>query len=149
MANYRQFSLSPGDLINGGKGFDSSRLPNALTTHLNEYMNPHQSIRTEDIRIASGATTLHDILAWVLADGGDAILSSRPVYGRFDIDFGNKSEVKLVYADTTASNCFDEDVVDSFEAALEKSRADGIKVKALVIVNPHNPLGRLYRRSRK
>lgn len=70
-------------------------------------------------------------------------MTSRPVYGRFELDFGNRADVSVVYADTDAENVFDEDVVDKFEDALVKSEAAGVKIRAVLIVNPHNPLGTL------
>lgn len=85
---------------------------------------------------------MHEILAWGVADAGEGILTSRPVYGRFELDFGNRAEVEVVYADTNAENCFDEEVVSRFEDALVKSEAAGVRIRALLIVNPHNPLGK-------
>lgn len=93
------------------------------------------------VQCVGAATAMHDILAWGVANPGDGFLTSRPVYGRFELDFGNKSQVKVVYADTDAGDCFDEDVVDKFEAALQRSNKDGVKIKAVFIVNPNNPLG--------
>lgn len=98
-------------------------------------------ITADNIKVTGSATPMHEILAWGLADPGDGILTSRPVYGRFELDFGNRAEVSVVYADTHAENCFDEDVVDRFEEALLRSEAEGVKIKAILIVNPHNPLG--------
>lgn len=98
----------------------------------------------DHIKVTGSATPMHEILAWGLADPGDGIMTSRPVYGRFELDFGNRADVSVVYADTDAENCFDEDVVDKFEAALVKSEAAGVKIRAVLIVNPHNPLGKYY-----
>ncbi|GJN69272.1 hypothetical protein PLICBS_003320 [Purpureocillium lilacinum] len=123
-----------------------SRFPAALAVHLNQYLKPHKPITAEHIQVTGSATPLHEILAWGLADPGDGILTSRPVYGRFELDFGNRAEVKIVYADTHAENCFDEDVVDKFEEALARSEAEGVTIRAILIVNPHNPLGKCYPR---
>jgi bifunctional pyridoxal-dependent enzyme with beta-cystathionase and maltose regulon repressor activities len=76
-----------------------------------------------------------------MANPGEAFLTSRPVYGNFEVDLGNMSSVKMVYADTTAHNCFGEDVVDAFEVALKRSNDAGVRVRTLLIVNPHNPTG--------
>lgn len=84
---------------------------------------------------------MHDVLAWALADSQNAFLVSRPAYGRLELDFFNRAGVRVEYADTSAENCFDEDVVDKFEAAIKESASRGVKVKALFIINPHNPLG--------
>ncbi|KND89876.1 1-aminocyclopropane-1-carboxylate synthase-like protein 1 [Tolypocladium ophioglossoides CBS 100239] len=123
------------------------RFPTALAIHLNEYLSPHEPITADNIKVTGSATPMHEILAWGLADPGDGILTSRPVYGRFELDFGNRAEVSVVYADTHAENCFDEDVVDKFEEALIRSEAEGVKIKAILIVNPHNPLGKCYPKS--
>lgn len=84
------------------------------------------------------------MLSWAIAEEGDGILVSRPVYGRFELDFTNRSGVKVVYADTDEENCFDEDVVDKYERAIVESAAAGVAVKAILIVNPNNPLGNLF-----
>lgn len=112
-----------------------------MAVHLNEYLQPCEPITADDIKVTGAATPMHEILAWGLADPGDGILTSRPVYGRFELDFGNRAQVDVVYADTDAENCFDEDVVEKFEEALVRSEAQGVKIKAILIVNPHNPLG--------
>jgi 1-aminocyclopropane-1-carboxylate synthase len=119
-----------------------SRFPKALAVHLNDYLEPLDPIEPADIIVTGAATAMHDVLAWAMADPGDGILMSRPVYGRFELDFGNKSQVKVVYADTTAENSLDENVVDKFEEALQESTAEGTRILALLIVNPHNPLGK-------
>ncbi|KAM4065323.1 aminotransferase class I and II domain-containing protein [Hirsutella rhossiliensis] len=120
------------------------RFPAALAVHLNEYLQPHEPITADHIKVTSAATSMHDILAWGLADPGDGILASRPVYGRFELDFGNRAQVNVVYADSAADNCFAENVVDKFEAAAAQSEARGVNIKAVLIVNPHNPLGICY-----
>lgn len=84
---------------------------------------------------------MHDMLAWGIANPGDGFLTSRPVYGRLELDFGNKSQARVVYADTDARNCFDEGVVHKFEETMKRSNALGVKIRAVFIVNPHNPLG--------
>ncbi len=118
-----------------------TRFPSLLATHLNEYLEPYEPILPEHIRGTGACTALHDILAWAIAEEGDGILVSRPVYGRFELDFTNRAGVKVVYADTDAENCFDEDVADKYERAIVESAASGVPIKAVLIVNPNNPLG--------
>jgi hypothetical protein len=93
------------------------------------------------VKVTAAATALHDVLAYSICGVGEAILTTRPYYGRFEIDFGNKAGVKVVAADTDHENCFDESVVDALEQKLEESRMEGVRVRAVLIVNPHNPLG--------
>ncbi|KAF7550486.1 hypothetical protein G7046_g8001 [Stylonectria norvegica] len=139
-----QVTISAKDLLYHGSHGGGSRFPDALATHLNEYMYPHTPITGDMIQCVGAATAMHDILAWGVADPDDGFLTSRPVYGRLELDFGNKSQVKVVYADTSAMNCFDGSVIEKFEEALVKSNAAGVNIKALFVVNPNNPLGKCY-----
>lgn len=133
--------LSAEALLYRGSVAGGPRFPRAVAAHLNEYLAPHTPIAADTVQCVGAATAMHDVLAWAVADPGDGVLTSRPVYGRFELDFGNKSQVRVVYADTDAEDCFDESVVDRFEEALRRSRADGVEVKMVLIVNPNNPLG--------
>lgn len=66
-----------------------------------------------------------------LADPGDAILVSRPMYGRFEIDFGIQAGVSIVYADTEPEEAFSPEVVQKFEDALVKSETEGRRIRAV------------------
>jgi 1-aminocyclopropane-1-carboxylate synthase len=98
-------------------------------------------ITSSDIKLTAAATALHDILAYSLCAPGEGILTTKPYYGRFEIDFGNKAGVHVVAADTDHETCFNEDVVDVLEAKMLESERAGVKIRAVLIVNPHNPLG--------
>lgn len=129
---------------NGGPKFNI-----AMAAHLNEYLRPVASAKVEPAHIitASAQTAIHELLGLSLADPGDGILVSRPVYGRFELDFGNTAGLEIVYADTNHAgdgDPFAPEVVAAYQRALDNAGSAGVKVKALVIVNPHNPLGRTY-----
>lgn len=51
---------------------------------------------------------------------------------------------KLVYASFNDTNQFSTEAVKKYEEALLQAQKDGIAIKALVLCNPHNPLGRCY-----
>ena len=122
-----------------------SRFNIAMAAHLNEHLNPVSVAKVEPAHIitASAQTAIHELLGLSLADPGEGILVSRPVYGRFELDFGNTAGLEVVYADLDhdGGDPFAPEVVAAYQRALDASTA---KVKALVIVNPHNPLGRTY-----
>lgn len=117
------------------------RLPSAFAAHMNECFDPYWELNGEDIKVSAAATSMHDILAYSLCAGGEGILTSRPYYGRFELDFGNKAGAKLVTVDTDHEGCFDEGVVEVFQRTLRKSEIDGVKTSAMLVINPHNPLG--------
>jgi 1-aminocyclopropane-1-carboxylate synthase len=117
------------------------RLPSAFAKHINECFEPYWQVEGGDIMITAAATSMHEVLGYSLCAAGEGILTSRPYYGRFEIDFGNKVGVELVAADTDHEDCFQEGVVDAFEKALRESEKAGVKVRAVLVINPHNPLG--------
>lgn len=81
------------------------------------------------------------MLALNLGDEGDGILVSSPIYGRFELDFGNEARLKIVYAEMKEVDSFEERVVERFEQAIEEAKRNGVRIRALLISNPSNPLG--------
>lgn len=87
------------------------------------------------------------MLAYALAEPGDGVLVSRPVYGRFELDYGVQGGVEIVYADTDPYEAFSLACIEKYEKALQDAQARGVKIRALVLVNPHNPVGELIERT--
>jgi aspartate/methionine/tyrosine aminotransferase len=54
------------------------------------------------------------------------------------------SRSKLIYASFGDTDQFSAEGAKKYEEALLQAQKDGIKIKALVLCNPHNPLGRCY-----
>lgn len=109
--------------------------------HLNNLLDPIVPIESEEVIVASGATAIGSMLGFTLAEPGDGILISRPAYGRFELDYGVEAGVQMVYADTTVEEAFAPSVVEKYELALRDARARGVQIRALMLVNPHNPTG--------
>ncbi|EKV07169.1 hypothetical protein PDIG_74430 [Penicillium digitatum PHI26] len=84
------------------------------------------------------------MLGYSLAEPEDGILVSRPVYGRFELDYGVESGVRMVYADTAVEEAFSPASVEKYELALKAAKDRGQKIRAVLLVNPHNPVGRCY-----
>ncbi|KAI0003151.1 1-aminocyclopropane-1-carboxylate synthase [Xylariaceae sp. FL0662B] len=122
------------------------RFPEVLAEHLNECFHPFKPLDGSEIQITGAATALHTALGWAIGDPGEGILTSVPVYGRFELDFGNMAQLHVVYANTDADTSFSPGVTARFEEALVEANRAGIKIRALLIVNPNNPLGRCYPR---
>ncbi|PYH70714.1 pyridoxal phosphate-dependent aminotransferase [Aspergillus vadensis CBS 113365] len=120
------------------------RLQKAVAMHLNNLLVPITPIDPEEVIVASGATAIGSMLGFTLAEPGDGLLISRPAYGRFELDYGVEAGVQMVYADTTAEEAFAPSVVEKYELALRDAQAKGVQIRALMLVNPHNPIGRCY-----
>lgn len=121
---------------NGGPQF-----PIVMAAHLNEYFNPHSPVTADQILSAAGLTAIHEMVGLSLGDPGDGVLVSRPYYGRFELDFGNTAGLRLVPVSMEGRDLFSAVVVEQYQKALNESVAAGVHIKALLIVNPHNPLG--------
>ncbi|KAJ6099738.1 hypothetical protein N7467_001273 [Penicillium canescens] len=122
----------------------AARLPAAAATHLNNILSPDIPIQPEHIVVADSATSLGNMLGYSLAERGEGILVNRPVYGRFELDYGVEAGVEMVYADTATEEAFSPTSVDKYEQALEAARGRGMQIRAVLLVNPHNPVGRCY-----
>ncbi|EFW18122.1 ACC synthase [Coccidioides posadasii str. Silveira] len=115
-----------------------------IARHINTHFKPCTPISSSHIVIANGVTAVNDLLGYVLADPNDAIMINRPIYGKFGLDFGCRGDVGVVYADTEPLEVFSVDVVKKYEEAIVTADKGGVKVRAMLITNPHNPLGRCY-----
>jgi len=81
------------------------------------------------------------MLGFSIAEPGDGILVSRPVYGRFELDYGVEAGVEMVYADNDVEEGFTPGVVEKFESSLKEAGERGVRIRGVLIVNPHNPVG--------
>lgn len=84
------------------------------------------------------------MVAYTLANPGDGILVGRPLYSAFANDFYARSKVSVVGVAFGGESPFAKSCVGFYEQALREwnERPGESRVRALVIVNPHNPLGR-------
>jgi 1-aminocyclopropane-1-carboxylate synthase len=112
-----------------------------MANFINDNFKPYLPIAKDNIITASGVTPIEDMLAFNLADPGDGILVSAPIYGRFELDFGNEARVKIVYASMEDVDSFEVGVVERFEVAFNKAEKAGTMIRAILISNPSNPLG--------
>ncbi|KAJ5225747.1 hypothetical protein N7468_006972 [Penicillium chermesinum] len=122
----------------------NTRLPQLVARHLDWILRPREPIDPEHIVVADSPTSLGNILGYNLAEPGEAILVSRPIYGRFELDYGVEAGLQIFYADTSMDEAFSPDVVGKYEEALVAASSKGVTIRAVLIVNPHNPVGRCY-----
>ncbi|KAH9221867.1 pyridoxal phosphate-dependent transferase [Leptodontidium sp. 2 PMI_412] len=121
-----------------------SRFPNAMASFLNDNFRPFTPVTGDQILTASGVTPIEDMIGLNIGDPGDGILVSSPIYGRFELDFGNEARLKIVYAKMKGMDSFDVGIVEIFQEAFEKASQAGTKIRAVLISNPSNPLGQCY-----
>lgn len=128
-----------------------------MAKHLNRHFRPAHAIDPEEITFTAGVTNINEVCAMVTCDPGDAIMLGRPIYGPFSKDFVMRTgrvflchgihmsntfcRVNLEYVSVGDTDQFSTDCLAGYEAGFENAKARGINIKALVICNPHNPIG--------
>ncbi|THX62499.1 PLP-dependent transferase [Aureobasidium pullulans] len=128
-----------------GEGpWGSKRLRIAMANHMNKYFHPVSTVQPEDLVFANGITSLCELFGYAMGEEGDGILISRPCYQAFIADFGAKAKIKCVFVPSNGIDQFSAEIVESYETALLRAKAEGTNVRALLTCNPHNPLGRCY-----
>ncbi|WAQ82160.1 hypothetical protein PtA15_2A475 [Puccinia triticina] len=116
----------------------SSSFKEAMCHILNKYFNPAMTVKPNHLIGASGVTAMLSQLMYVVCDEGDVVLISKPYYSGFNHLV--KQGVHLIGFEI-------DDPLDpsSVSKALEKAylnhhgQPDG--VKAVILCNPHNPMG--------
>ncbi|RAQ48745.1 hypothetical protein AFGD_010760 [Aspergillus flavus] len=130
----------------------SRRLRRAAAAFLNEDFHSRQTITQDNIFVTPGLASAIDALTWAICNDGDGILVPQPYYNGFDFDTLNRSNGRVIGVKYEGIEGFSE-LDDLFrpdvnkralEVALREARKNGITIRALLISNPHNPLGRCY-----
>ncbi|KAI0445492.1 PLP-dependent transferase [Xylaria telfairii] len=132
-----------------GEGYTGTiRLREAMANHINKHFEPARPIDSEEITFAAGVTDINEACALVTCnpDAGEAIMLGRPVYGAFSLDLCMRTGIELEYVSVGDTDQFTPACVAAFEAGYEEAKARGTNIKALIICNPHNPLGQCYPR---
>ncbi|RXN22558.1 1-aminocyclopropane-1-carboxylate synthase 1 [Labeo rohita] len=99
--------------------------------------------------VMNGCGSLFSALAATLCDPEDAILIPSPFYGAITEDVGLYSSVKLhhvpLYSEPTGSDVRPFQLTfEKLENSLKEAKKEGLNIKALILLNPHNPLGEVY-----
>ncbi|XP_031124950.1 1-aminocyclopropane-1-carboxylate synthase-like [Ipomoea triloba] len=113
---------------------------NAVAKFMGKVRGERVTFDPDRIVMSGGATGAVEILAFCLADPGDAFLVPTPYYPAFDRDWGWRTGAKLYPVICDSSNDF-KITRAALEAAYNKAQTENIRVKGVLLNNPSNPLG--------
>ncbi|VFV35413.1 PREDICTED: 1-aminocyclopropane-1-carboxylate [Lynx pardinus] len=118
---------------------------------LTYYCKVPDQLDPENVVVLNGCSSVFSTLAMVLCDPGEAFLIPAPFYGGFAFSacLYSKVELILVHLDSEVTDANPHPfqlTVDKLEQALLEARLTGKKVRALILINPQNPLGDVYSR---
>uniref|UniRef100_A0A3Q2P866 1-aminocyclopropane-1-carboxylate synthase homolog (Arabidopsis)(non-functional) n=1 Tax=Fundulus heteroclitus TaxID=8078 RepID=A0A3Q2P866_FUNHE len=124
-------------------------LRDEVAKFLSHYCCSPKPLSAENVVVMNGCGSLFSCIAAAICDPEDAILIPTPFYGVITEDVHFYSNVKLFHvpldceADGKDSRPFHL-TVGKLEAGLEKAKQQGWNIRALILMNPHNPLAELY-----
>ncbi|ORY74075.1 pyridoxal phosphate-dependent transferase [Leucosporidium creatinivorum] len=143
----RSVDLKTTDFTYGQSLVGSHRLFAALASFYSSHIHPIIPVEASHIACGNGLSGVLDHLASVLCDDGEAIILPTPFYNGFEEDMGDRSGVHLVDVEIQKGEHGELAEVERLEKEMERREEEGgPKVRAVLITNPHNPLGFCYKR---
>ncbi|RSL63268.1 hypothetical protein CEP54_005267 [Fusarium duplospermum] len=142
----KNFSVDSHSLTYGDGFSGSHHLRDTIARFVNRNFNPHEPVTKNQLLITAGVGQAIEVTGFSILDKGDGVLLGRPHYGNFPIDLGYRVEAKIIGVSFEETDPFSLETVEFYEKALADAKSQGIRVKALLLCNPHNPLGRCYPR---
>ncbi|KAI2464340.1 putative aminotransferase GliI-like protein [Annulohypoxylon bovei var. microspora] len=130
--------------LNWPHGFwGEARLLTALSSLFNTYFAPFKPVENKNIVLTAGAAGSLDGLAWSLCDPGEGILVPCPYHaGAYEVFLNiHTGIVPIPVGAGSLDDVFGEGMIPTLERGLRDAT---IPIKAVVVTNPHNPLGRCY-----
>ncbi|GFS43292.1 1-amino-cyclopropane-1-carboxylate synthase 7 [Actinidia rufa] len=118
----------------------------AMASFMEQIRGGRAKFNHDRVVITAGATAANELLTFILADPGDALLVPTPYYPGFDRDLRWRTGVNIVPIHCDSSNNF-QVTPQALEAAYKSAESMNIKVRGVLITNPSNPLGVTIHRS--
>ncbi|NXC50915.1 1A1L1 protein, partial [Penelope pileata] len=120
-----------------------------IAKFLTDYARAAKELNPEHITVMNGCCAVFATLSTVLCDPGDGYLIPAPHYGGINSKMWLYGGLQPVHV-PLCSEMSDEEshpfqlTVEKLEAALQRAKNEGIRVRALILINPNNPLGDIY-----
>ncbi|KAH7384625.1 putative acc synthase [Pyrenochaeta sp. MPI-SDFR-AT-0127] len=130
----------------------SPRLRKALVSFLNSEFQASEPVLEKELLVLPGVVAVIDALTWSICNDDEGIITPMPFYTGFKHAISVGARGVLIPAPFQCVEGYNglDDVFDpemnrqALEKALFQATQDGVKVRAVMISNPHNPLGRCY-----
>ncbi|KAG8540250.1 hypothetical protein GDO81_019654, partial [Engystomops pustulosus] len=114
---------------------------------LTDYCHSPVRLNPNNIIVMNGCSSILCALAPIIFNPGDGFLTPTPYYPRIAVDLGAYLHLQPVYVPLSSQVTEDHPfalTVQMLEEGMEKGKKQGITIKALILINPQNPLGEVY-----
>ena len=136
--------IRPWHLTYGEGPQGTTELLSELVQFVKKEFHPFKPIENGHICVCNGAGNAVSQFGFCVGEPGDGILVGRPLYVGFFPDIENHAKTKAVLVSFGDIDPLSPESASCYEEALLESNARGTTIRALLISNPHNPLGRPY-----
>ncbi|XP_029992952.1 1-aminocyclopropane-1-carboxylate synthase-like protein 1 [Sphaeramia orbicularis] len=116
---------------------------------LSHYCCSPRPLKADSVVVMNGCGSLFSSIAAVICDPKDAILIPTPFYGVITEDLHLYSDVRLFHVpldpegNDKGSRPF-QLTVGKLEDGLKRAKQEGFIIRAVILMNPHNPLAEIY-----
>ncbi|XP_066966730.1 1-aminocyclopropane-1-carboxylate synthase-like protein 1 [Macrobrachium rosenbergii] len=109
---------------------------------------PERNVDPENVVVLNGVASCLDALGHAICDPGDVLITPTPVYGRIFSNFRERALVDVRGLDTTEQTDAEGKSFslrpDALERKIQELLGEGKRVKGIILVHPHNPMGDFY-----
>ncbi|EJT99533.1 PLP-dependent transferase [Dacryopinax primogenitus] len=139
-----KFDLADVEFKIGDDLSGSRRLLRALAAFLNRHFGPWKEVEEEEIILGAGCAPVTEQLLMYLADPGEGILLPTPSFSGYKHDCMVRNGLRPVFVHAKMEDHFSTSAIPAFEHALKRAQEQGTTIRAVLLCNPNNPLGRCY-----
>ncbi|KAI1719033.1 aminotransferase class I and II domain-containing protein [Ditylenchus destructor] len=122
-----------------------SRIKSVVSSCVQKFFShsKHTDLRAENFVLVPGSDAAYDMLAFALFAPGDVVLCPTPFTGRMYNNFEERAQIELRSVPTT--DMFNTRLnVQSFDTVLSEAASQGQIVRAISLIQSHNPLGAVF-----
>lgn len=136
-------------LLQYGDWTGQAFLREEVAKFLTDFCCSSHPLKPENVVVMNGCCSLFSCIAAVICDPKDAMLIPTPFYGVISEDLDLYADVKLFHVPL---DCEENEsggrpfhlTVEKLEEGLKRANQEGITIRAVILMNPHNPLAEIY-----